>query len=259
MTGWRTNITRRRAAKWVAALIVAGFVINLVVTWVLAVTRAQVVPGAVMSGAGIDWGDVRWSVRRYDCPGMTRLYWTGWRWPPPQRPSSNTSNSMGERTYPILFPGGLGVPAWSRIAGRKPQESDMRQDELLVEVGFGWPCIAASYEYRRYGTMWISPHAPVAGGIELRDRLIWGGAVGASPITRVEVVALPYRPAWSGLLGNWALWSAFLAALSGTGRCIRRFLDRRPRRLQAGLCPTCAYDLRHDFVHGCPECGWQRS
>ncbi len=32
----------------------------------------------------------------------------------------------------------------------------------------------------------------------------------------------------------------------------------RRRRQQAGLCPECAYDLKHDFRTGCSECGWVR-
>ncbi len=32
----------------------------------------------------------------------------------------------------------------------------------------------------------------------------------------------------------------------------------RARRRQAGLCPLCAYDLKHDFSNGCSECGWER-
>ena len=33
---------------------------------------------------------------------------------------------------------------------------------------------------------------------------------------------------------------------------------RRRRRQQAGLCPLCSYDLKHDFGNGCSECGWER-
>ena len=33
----------------------------------------------------------------------------------------------------------------------------------------------------------------------------------------------------------------------------------RARRRQAGLCPLCAYDLKHDFSTGCSECGWERA
>lgn len=31
------------------------------------------------------------------------------------------------------------------------------------------------------------------------------------------------------------------------------------RRRTRGLCPTCGYNLRHQFIGGCPECGWGRA
>ena len=34
-----------------------------------------------------------------------------------------------------------------------------------------------------------------------------------------------------------------------------RVLDRRTR----GHCPQCDYELRYNFKHGCPECGWRRA
>lgn len=33
---------------------------------------------------------------------------------------------------------------------------------------------------------------------------------------------------------------------------------REVRRHDEGHCPMCDYDLRSDFDHGCPECGWNR-
>ena len=33
---------------------------------------------------------------------------------------------------------------------------------------------------------------------------------------------------------------------------------RLPTRANRGLCPRCAYDLRHQLAEGCPECGWNR-
>jgi hypothetical protein len=32
---------------------------------------------------------------------------------------------------------------------------------------------------------------------------------------------------------------------------------RRQRRIDAGRCPRCGYDLRFDFARGCTECGWR--
>lgn len=33
---------------------------------------------------------------------------------------------------------------------------------------------------------------------------------------------------------------------------------RSDRRLAAGLCPECGYDIEADYYAGCPECGWNR-
>ncbi len=62
------------------------------------------------------------------------------------------------------------------------------------------------------------------------ERLLRGG-IGVAAVISVLVVSLP-------LLGS--SWAA----------------SRARRRRQAGLCPTCAYDLRgHAPGQSCPECG----
>ncbi len=61
------------------------------------------------------------------------------------------------------------------------------------------------------------------------------------------------RPDWRSLgldtLCFAVLWWAILM--------FRTSLKRR-LRFKRGLCPECAYDLRHDLAKGCPECGWRR-
>ena len=36
-------------------------------------------------------------------------------------------------------------------------------------------------------------------------------------------------------------------------------MSKLPTRRNRGLCPKCAYDLRHEYHRGCPECGWGRA
>ena len=36
-------------------------------------------------------------------------------------------------------------------------------------------------------------------------------------------------------------------------------LPNRVTISSVGCCPECNYDLRGDFSHGCPECGWRRA
>ncbi|MEE8156022.1 MAG: hypothetical protein V3T53_13805 [Phycisphaerales bacterium] len=65
------------------------------------------------------------------------------------------------------------------------------------------------------------------------------------------VKAKDQHPAWAGM-----------ALLSWLGIFVlARLPDRHQRsidRMNQGLCPTCAYDLRGDHSTGCPECGWKR-
>lgn len=67
-------------------------------------------------------------------------------------------------------------------------------------------------------------------------------------------VWLPYQPIWSGLAINTVLY-ALLVALLG----YIHIRIRNARRMLRGRCPYCAYEMQHDFTHGCPECGWRRS
>jgi hypothetical protein len=66
-------------------------------------------------------------------------------------------------------------------------------------------------------------------------------------------VNLPVRPLWSGLVADVALWSAVWLGLASGPRVIRV-----RRRLRAGRCPRCGYELCGDLASGCPECGWGR-
>jgi len=39
---------------------------------------------------------------------------------------------------------------------------------------------------------------------------------------------------------------------------LARWRAERTRR-RRGLCPACGYNLRHQYIGGCPECGWSRA
>ena len=62
-------------------------------------------------------------------------------------------------------------------------------------------------------------------------------------------VYLPVVPILPGLLLN-TLFYAFLFSTPWTLRAHRRHL-----RLRRGHCPSCNYDLRHNYNSPCPECG----
>jgi hypothetical protein len=60
-----------------------------------------------------------------------------------------------------------------------------------------------------------------------------------------------------GLLADAALYGGVLLLLYLLTSGIRRAM-RESSRLRRGCCLACGYDLRYDFVGGCPECGWNR-
>ncbi len=64
---------------------------------------------------------------------------------------------------------------------------------------------------------------------------------------------------WSKVVANLVIhslaWSLLLPVLSAIHA---RYHSRPTLRTRRGLCPACAYDLRHELAAGCPECGWGR-
>jgi len=105
---------------------------------------------------------------------------------------------------------------------------------------FGWPRLAMWHVFE------VDPLAKsqTPGGIPLQG--------GLSAIT--DPRALPCRVLASGFLTNAGIYSlCWFVALYGIRDAIERNMMSR------GRCPKCAYDLRHDFFAGCPECGWNRA
>jgi hypothetical protein len=70
------------------------------------------------------------------------------------------------------------------------------------------------------------------------------------PIGGPSTKVLPYRPIWSGLLGNTAVYGLFWALIWSAFHEIRGIV-----RTARGRCSKCGYDLRGTTSSGCPECG----
>ena len=109
-----------------------------------------------------------------------------------------------------------------------------------METRAGWPmrCAVGSacvgiYPALRFSTHWAIPaQLPTL----------------SQPFVRI----IPYRPLWTGLLIDVALWSVAAWAISQNARVCRAV--RGIWRCRAGLCPACAYPTRG--IRGpCPECG----
>ena len=81
-------------------------------------------------------------------------------------------------------------------------------------------------------------------------------------IAAVDALALEVLGIWGAidsplkaiLLGVMLLFNIFALPVG-----ITIMLLKLPTRRNRGLCPICAYDLRHDYHRGCPECGWGRA
>ncbi len=61
---------------------------------------------------------------------------------------------------------------------------------------------------------------------------------------------VPLIPVWPGFAVNTLFYAAVLWLLIPGPFALRRLI-----RLKHGLCPACAYDLRHGEHDACPECG----
>ena len=81
-------------------------------------------------------------------------------------------------------------------------------------------------------------------------------------IAAVDALALELLGIWGAIdsplkaimLGMTLLFNIFALPVGVT-----IMLLKLPTRRNRGLCPICAYDLRHEYHRGCPECGWGRA
>lgn len=130
------------------------------------------------------------------------------------------------------------LPAWS--AFRKPPEKP-NPKWVVFEDARGWPMRALSCQQRRFS----GPSGYV---------VLDGLDLGRRPSFRAPPrIALPLRPLWAGFTVNTVFYAALLWLPVGGRLALRRFFRRK-----RGLCINCGYDVRGDFVQGCPECGWRR-
>ncbi len=67
------------------------------------------------------------------------------------------------------------------------------------------------------------------------------------------VDSLPLRPVWVGIVLSTLFYAALLWLVAYGPFALRRTIRRK-----RGHCINCNYNLRGEFTHGCPECGWNR-
>ncbi len=147
-------------------------------------------------------------------------------------------------------------PLLAAIAGSTPwQESGEPQHNQFVARGWPWPAFWHAYEYNRTHTPANNdpslfrgrPRAiETPGGIRLGSSTIEYGYTG-----REMPRAIPYRPLWLGLLGDWLAFTVTCFALLTSASMFRRRVRRR-----GGRCEGCGFDLRGlPLGARCPECG----
>jgi hypothetical protein len=130
---------------------------------------------------------------------------------------------------------GIDIDLLRRLGERFPNVQSIKDT--------GWPFLAFHTEFEQREDL-PQPRIDLHGAV-----LIPAGTV---PFVS-RSFGLPFRPIWTGLLGDTLAYATVWAAAAIGARAWRH--TRRRRR---GFCPACGYDLRYNIAAGCPECGWNR-
>jgi hypothetical protein len=132
-------------------------------------------------------------------------------------------------------------PAWSIVRRGSPVEvvgKSVPGIGSLLERAAGWPMRAVMERTSSPGI--VPMRVP---GHDLTARIRRGG-------DPYDDVALAFMPMWPGFLVDALVYGVvWFGVLWMAGRV------RRGRRVRAGLCPVCRYDLKGLSGGVCPECG----
>ncbi len=241
----------KRRLLTLAIFLLLGAVVNVAVAWGCAVWISY----NDLFGTKITWspqGDspsMRWNVSLIQQPGLVSVEsekyhpepnWVGrfaWREERAVRSDSDISPTD-------LLPSALNWAGLRQNMLVPELDSEPLPYERLWAIGWGWPWPSLWYEYG----VWSQPKdRPVHGGMRLPLPL-YGQA------TPEPKRALPLRPILFGFAINTFFYAAILWLLMLGPFALRRLIRRQIRR-RRGLCPACAYDLRHAEHEACPECG----
>ncbi len=128
--------------------------------------------------------------------------------------------------------------AFGAFGWRFDQYRDFRDGVRTINIfNAGWPCHALQSETWNDGATRVWSRWRISVPINR-------SGLGPRTCTR-----LPGRPVWPGFPVNTIFYAALLW-LPFAPFALRRLIRRR-----RGLCPACAYDLRHAEHEACPECG----
>lgn len=239
-------MSKTRAIRWYLSLTAAGLVTSVVTAWILAVSVSLYATDSYQRGAAKlreDQGGAFLVVTRVERTGS--LFVAADLWGPDDLAGESV---VAESQFdPMSLAGTVGLSRaipWDSQMGRWPEYGSR-----YVEAR-GWPFLClwceVFYEYDP-ATMPNSkpPLSVFRGGLGVPHIPMLRGIDG---VTRSAV--LPAFPLWFGLTLNTLIFALLWAAGLTTAQ---RY--RRRRRIRAGLCPTCKYEMSGLEGAVCPECG----
>ena len=143
-------------------------------------------------------------------------------------------------------PGRLLVPAWAPFV-EPDYEAPPRAFHFWVATARGWPMcsVAGAVHVKR---------RPGQKGLATDVDMLWAIALDEGHVADIrkhwKLRLLPFRPLAVGFAVNTIFYATTIWLLICGPFVLRRFI-----RVKRGLCPACAYDLRHGEHDACPECG----
>lgn len=231
----------RRVSEWAGRLALYGLigvVVQTLVAWALVYANSN-----MSSNDDLAWGVFKTpsgvlSLVRRRGPGHEMYWGRHQHWPLDS--AEPLAEWQARRVHDIWHPRFAEVPGWGPLASPDPLNNDGDPQGNPwggVQAGFGWPMLSV------YATMVPGPTIPGPLMVERGLPAPWRPGM-----------ALPVVPMLPGTVVNSVVFGAGVFSLVVGLRAARRSV-RRAR----GACPACGYDLRHGFLAGCPECGWNRA
>lgn len=238
--------------RWIRRAVLAGATTTVLVAWGVAVAEPLQKKGRPVA-ALVRSTSIEAALRRIYHRGEAHAYWMHDEVELTARPlptrialwsrEYESARRAREKLSPDVMRSELDIAPWARR--HLPRVIRGKVDPAMKWKMFatGWPTPALS------GVQVSDPRNVVPAGsawlIEVSVKLPWSsGAAGPYEC------ALPLRPIWPSFLLSTLAYSAIFAGFFALGGI------RRARRVRAGCCGACGYDLRGLGDKGaCPECG----
>jgi len=224
------------------AFLLLGAIVNVAVAWGVGLAFASPTERYRFGDAPSHEGGF-WRFTEHRAAGRTALWWL----PEHERLTP-------KRFLPVEY---LATPpSWTTVDWSKGPDRILYDANVAatVEDACGWPCRAML----RRADIWIGSRNG-RGTSESKTKWTYAVIVPQAP-SAMSILeaheayrALALSPIWPGFAINTVFYAALLWLLFAAP-----FALRRRRRINGGLCPKCAYDLRATQAGVCPECGATR-